>query len=102
MSFAELSDDQVLQGTRELVRLNKIRWKSHAEIRMAQRGFDRGQVRKCLLVGGYIERPIIPNKAGDIQYEFKIGATVDGMPIHVVASYYPDTKVVVITVIDPS
>jgi hypothetical protein len=102
MSQKTLSNIQILEEVRALVRQNRIRWRGHAETRMMERGYERGQVRECLLSGRFVESPIIPNKGGDIQYEFKIGASVDGVAIEVVASLVPETRVVVITVIDPN
>ena len=97
-----LTNNQVLEGMRALVRQGKISWKKHAEKRMAERGYERGQVKQCLLSGHFVEPPVIPNKGGEIQYEFKIHANVDGMAIDVVASLVPETKVVVISVINPN
>lgn len=99
MTYVPLTDNQVLDETRILVRKNKVGWTIHAEERMAERGYERGQVKQCLLSGHFIEQPTIPNKGGDIQYKFKLHASVDGEDIDVVASLFPKTKVVVITVI---
>jgi hypothetical protein len=99
LSQATLTDNQVLAEVRRLVRIGKIRWKDHAEIRMAERGYERGQVKQCLLSGRFNEALTVPNNAGDLQYVFKISANIDGMPIDVVASLYPEARVVVITVI---
>jgi hypothetical protein len=96
-----LTDNQVLDGVRVLVRQNKIRWTDHSEQRMEERGYDRGQIRQCLLSGVFVQRPVIPNRTGPLQYEVKMRAKVDGVWIEVVASLVPVTKVVVITVIDP-
>lgn len=96
-----MSDDEVLKSVRELVRGKCIRYVHHAEIRMAERGFDRGQVAECLLKGYFVERPVIPNRSGDIEYKFTIEANVDGELIDVVAALRPHANVVVITVIDP-
>lgn len=95
-----LTDSQVLNEMRALVCRGKIKWTVHAEERMAERGYDRGQVKQCLLSGHFIERPVIPNRAGDIQYKFTMQANVDSEAIHVVASLEPEKNVVVITVID--
>lgn len=69
---------------------------------MAERGYERDQVRQCLLSGHFIEQPYIPNTSGDIEYKFTIKANVDGMEIVVVASLVPDKKVAIITVYDPN
>lgn len=97
-----LTNDQVLHGMRILVRQGKIKWTVHAEERMAERGYERGQVKQCLLSGSFIEPPHIPNRAGDVQYVFKMHANIDSEAIDVVASWVPEKKVVVISVIDPN
>lgn len=97
-----LSDAEVLKKVRELVGDNRIAWRLHAEEKMASRGIDKGQVKKCLLSGRFDERPTIPNRRGDIQYEFRMFANVDGESINVVASLVPDKNVVVITLFDPN
>lgn len=100
MSHERLNDHQVLEQVRTLVRRGKIGWTDHVEQRMAERGFERGQLRQCLLAGYFLERPYSPNKSGELEYKFTIGGNVDGETIHVAASLIPEKKVVVITVID--
>lgn len=97
-----LTDNQVLNEVRVLVRKNKVVWTTHAEQRMAERGYERGQVKDCLLSGCFFERPYHPNRVGDLQYQFALDGNVDGEPIRVVASLIPEKKVVVISVIDPN
>lgn len=101
-SCYSLSDSAVLEGVRALVRKNRIRYKVHAEERMAERGFDKGQIKDCLCSGFFAERPFIPNGNGPIEYKFKMQAVIDGEKIQVVACLRPDENVLVITVIDPN
>lgn len=100
MSAQLLTDNEVLAQVRGLATRNKVGWTYHALERMAQRGFDKSQVKECLMRGAFTENPTNPNKSGDIEYAFRISANVDGDPISVAASLCPDSKVVVITVID--
>ncbi len=102
MPYVPLSDGEVLEGVRTLVSQGRISWKYHAKLRMAERGYEPGEIRQCLLSGHFVEGPVIPNRAGDVQYEFKMRATVDSVAIDVVASLVPESKVVVISVIDPN
>ncbi|OMG54686.1 hypothetical protein BJN45_05600 [Azonexus hydrophilus] len=99
-SYKSLSDFEVLQDVRALVRRNRIRFTVHAEERMAERGFDRSQVRDCLSSGFFVERPSLPNRNGVVEYKFNMQAVIDGDTMQVVASLRPDENVVVITVID--
>jgi hypothetical protein len=96
-----LTDNQVLDETRVLVRKGKIRWTLHVEERMVERGYARDQITECLLSGYFIERPIDPNRGGELQYQFRIRGNIDGEVLEIVASLIPETRVVVITVIDP-
>ena len=93
-----LTDNDVLRGVGELAAQGKIRWTVHVEEKMVSRGYDRGQIKKCLARGYFTERPTIANTLGPTQYKFRIEATIDGEKIAVVASLIPDEKVVVITV----
>lgn len=102
MSPKTLSDAEVLKKVKQLVSANKIRWTTHAEKRMAERGIDKGQVKKCLLSGRFNEGPTISIRPGDIQYEFRMFANVDGESINTVASLFPDKNVLVITLFDPN
>lgn len=97
-----LTDNQVLDEVRILVRQSKVGWTKHAEVRMAERGYERGQVKQCLSVGYFVEQPHIPNKGGELQYKFTLEGSVDGEAIRIAASLIPERKVVVITVIDPN
>lgn len=100
MPQESLTDNQVLEEVRVLVRQSKIRWTYHAEQRMAQRGYDRGQIRQCLLSGYFIEEPFIPNRSGEVEYKFTFRANVDGETLDVAASLIPEKSVVVITLFD--
>lgn len=100
MSQESLNDHQVLEQVRALVRQGKVGWKYHALKRLAQRGFERGQIKQCLIAGYFLEKPHIPNRGGELEYTFAVGGTVDGEDIKVVASLRPEEKVLVITVID--
>ena len=96
-----LNDGQVLAEVRRLVLAGNIRWRSHAEDRMEERGYSKYEAKDCLLRGRFVERPVTPNRRGPTQYQFAMGANVDGRPIRVVASLVPDAQVVVISVVDP-
>ncbi len=100
MAFEPLADAEVLRAVRALVSQSKIGWTDHAEDRMAERGFSKGQVKKCLQNGYFSESPTIPNRPGAIQYKFTMQAVDEGSRIAVAASLIPDKKVVVITIID--
>jgi len=102
MPAETLTDGQVLVGVRDLVGQGKIAWTFHARERMAERGVDSGQVRECLLKGSFSESPVIPNRGGPIQYTFTMSARIDRENIPVVASLFPESKVLVITVLDPN
>jgi len=102
MPFTPLTDGEVTNGVRELVHRGKIRWTDHSEERLAEYGYDKSQVKECLLKGVYEERPIIDNRAGPIAYVFRICAQVDGELLRVVAKLIPEDRVVVITVIEPN
>lgn len=100
-AFSPLSDAHVLHGVRDLASKGKIAYTNHAEERMAERGYDRSQVKECLIKGNYSESPYIPNSNGDIEYKFKLHANIDGERIEVVATLKPELRIVVITIIDP-
>lgn len=100
MPSPHLSDQEVRDELRRLVRQGKIAWTDHAGARLAERGFERGQVRECLLAGYFREAPTIPIRSGPIGYKFTMEATVEGERIAVAACLYPQQNVVVITVID--
>jgi hypothetical protein len=102
MASKSLTDHAVKAQVRALVTTGNVVWRVHAEEQMAARGFDKGQVKQCLCQGTFAERPHVPNRRGPLQYEFKMRARVDREPMEVVASLYPETEVVVITVIDPN
>jgi hypothetical protein len=95
-----LTDGEVLGQVRDLVRNGCLKWTLHSEERMAERGYDHEQVKECLLKGNFTERPVIPNRPGPIEYSFRMSAVVDGSSMHVGASLVPETRVVVITVMD--
>ena len=98
-SYKSLSDSEVLQNVKALVRKNRIRFTVHAEERMAERGFDRSQVKDCLSSGFFVERPSVPNRNGSIEYKFNMQAVIDGDTMQVVACLRPDENILVITVI---
>jgi hypothetical protein len=100
MPSPNLSDQEVRDELRRLVRQGKIAWTDHAGTRLAERGFERGQVRECLLAGYFTEAPTIPIGSKRIGYQFRMQATVEGVRIAVAACLYPEQNVVVITVID--
>lgn len=94
-----LTDGQVLQRVRDFVSKGRIKWSLHAEKKMAERGYGKDQVKKCLLGGQFTENPHQPNRAGPIEYKFTMAATIEGRGIEVVASLNPDSKVLIITAI---
>lgn len=102
MPQEQLTDHQVLTEIRVLVQQSKIGWTKHAEERMAERGFEKGQIKKCLSSGTFIERPVLPNRSGELEYKFTLSGNVDGEIINVAACLIPEKKVVVITVFDPN
>lgn len=97
-----LSDNDVLKGVKALIAQDKIKWRDHAEDRMAERGLDKSQVKACLLKGHFTERPTISNSAGPIKYQFRMEATIEGQVIAVGAFLIPEEKVVVRTLFDPT
>ena len=99
MPQEQLNDNQVQVAMRDLVRKGSLRWTDHAEQRMVERGYDRSQIRQCLLSGYFFEQPYIPNRNGDIEYKFTVRGQVDGEVMDVVAVLMPETRVLVITVI---
>lgn len=98
----ELTDGEVRQQVRDLVGKDKISWHPHVEERMAKRGYDRGQIKECLVRGIFSERPTIANRRGPIQYDFRMRGTVDGDQIEVGASLIAESHVRVVTVFDPN
>nr|WP_200384217.1 DUF4258 domain-containing protein [Rhodocyclus tenuis] len=96
----QLSETDILRGVRALVGRGRVRFTVHAEERMAERGFDQGQVKECLCKGFFVEPPVIPNRAGPIEYKFNIQAQVDSQTMQVVATLRPEQNIIVITVID--
>lgn len=102
MPQEQLTDNQVLNEVLALVKEGKVAWTQHVQERMAERGYERGQIKQCLSTGYFIEKPYIPNIGGELQYKFMLEGKVDGEAINVVASLIPDKKVVVITVINPN
>ena len=99
MPNKQLSDRQVAEEVRALVKANRIQWSRHAEQRMAERGIDKGMVKECLKKGQFAERPTNPNRAGAPQYAFRMETSIDQVDLAVAAALVPSTKVVVITVI---
>lgn len=100
MPSSELSDAEVLLQVRALAKAGRLRWTEHAQKRMAERGISKDEVKACLTCGHFGEPPTIPNRFGDIEFKFRMDATVDGERVAVAASLVPETRVVVITVID--
>lgn len=100
MAFSTLNNNEVLAQVQLLARSGHIKWTTHVQERMVERGFSKGQVKQCLTTGFFTEQPTIPNAFGDIQYKFNMSSTVDGEFITVVASLYPNSNVLIITVID--
>lgn len=74
----------------------------HVSQRMVERSLSKADIKDCLKQGYFTERPTIANKPGDLQYRFRMEATVDGVRIAVGAALIPSTRVVVITVFDPT
>lgn len=101
MPQQRLTDGEVLAGVRELVGMGKVKWTPHSRERMAQRKYDSDQIKDCLRTGYFTERPSIPNRPGPIEYKFTMRASIDGDFIEVAAALLPETRVLVITVIDP-
>ncbi len=95
-----LTDNEVRDEMQALVRNGKVRWREHAEERMVKHGYDKDQIKRCLLSGYFVERPVIANRTGASQYKFTLRAKVDGETIEVAASLTPKSKVLVITVIN--
>ena len=101
MAQPGLTNAEVLEQVRRLVGQRRVTWTRHLEEMLAERGLAKDQVIDCLRIGYFEEDPVIPNRAGDIEYKFRMRATVDGEQISVVASLIPQTRVVAITVFDP-
>lgn len=97
-----LTDDEVLRRVRLLVSSGgRVIWTHHAEERLAQRGYEKSQVRECLIRGTFVETPYQPNRFGAIEYKFCMQTTIGGEPIEVVASLDPNNNcVTVISVFD--
>ena len=102
MPLDALTDAEVAEQVRQLAKASRVVWTTHAEQRLAQRGIEKSEVKECLRRGTFLERPFIPNRFGDVEYKFTMGATVDAEDIAVTASLVPDKKIVVITVFDPT
>jgi hypothetical protein len=98
MPSKTLNDIEVLKQLKRFVSSNKLIWSEHVQIRMAERGFDKEQVKQCLKSGYFIEKPTVSNSFGDVNYKFKITAKIDGVQMDVVASLYPDKNIVLITI----
>src|SRR5438093_12585790 len=96
-----LTDGEVLKQNRDLVGKGKVKWRGHAELRLAKYGLARDQVTECLLKGNYEERPTVPIRAGPIEYVFRMRCRIEGVLIRVPASLFPESHIEVITVIDP-
>lgn len=94
-----LTDGDVLTQIRDLAARWKFLWTTHAEIRLKERGVDKGVARECLMVGSFSELPHIPNRFGDIEYKFTMQCVIDDELVQVAASLQPAKKIVVITVI---
>ena len=101
MSQDGLTDGEILKQVRDLVAKGKVVWTGHSEQRIAQYGLAREQITDCLLRGIYEDNPVVPNRTGPLQYSFRMRCRMEGVVIRVAASLYPDSHVVVITVIDP-
>lgn len=101
MPSVGLTNAEVLEQVRRLVREGRIRWTRHIEEQLAERRLAKDQVKECLLTGYFEEEPTIPNRPGDIEYSFRMRAKVDGEQMAVAASLIPETRVVAITVFDP-
>jgi hypothetical protein len=97
----ELTAPQVRDAVRQLVARGKVWWQRHADDELEADGLTRLEATECLMKGYFIEPPVIPNRAGDIQYEFKMRYTIDQQRIDVVAVLKPNIQVVVITAMDP-
>lgn len=100
MTYKQLTDAEVLAEVKLLASAQKLAWTEHSEARAEQRGFDKSQIKECLMKGRFSERPTMTNKTGDVEYKFRIDATVDREKIAVVACLIPSKKILVITVID--
>jgi len=101
MSQRGLTDAEVLEQVRRLVGEGRIRWTRHIEERMAERHIAKDEVKECLQIGLFEERPTVPNRTGEIEYVFRMRAKVDGEQLRVAASLIPEKRVVAITVFDP-
>lgn len=99
MSYKPLTESEVLADVRRMAASNKLVWSAHAEDRLCERGLDREQIKACLLKGNFVNKPYVPNKPGEIQYEFKMKAKIDSEQISVVASLRPEKNLIIITVI---
>ena len=96
-----LTSAEVLKQVRRPVGEGRIRWTRHIEEMLAERHLEKDQVKECLRTGYFEEEPTIPNRPGDIEYVFRMRAKVDGNQISVIASLYPESRVVAITIFDP-
>lgn len=100
MSDVTLSESDVLEEVRRLVRAGSIAWTKHVLEKLAARGLSKEEAMACLLSGFFAEKPFIPNRAGDLEYKFAMEATIDGERLRVAASLIPAKNVVVITIFD--
>ena len=97
---ANLSDVEILTKVRAIaVGKGTIAWTTHALVRMSERGIAQDDVKACLANGHFEERPNIPNRSGNLEYEFKMKATIDSEPLAVVASLKTENRILVITAI---
>jgi hypothetical protein len=95
-----LTNAEVLEQVRRLVKEGRIRWTHHIQLQLEARGLAKDQVKECLSIGYFEEEPTVPNRFGDIEYSFRMKAKVDGLQMRVAASLVPETRVVAITVFD--
>jgi hypothetical protein len=100
MTYKQLTDAEVLAEVKTLIAAQKLAWTTHSEARAAERGFDKAQIKECLMKGRFTERPTMTNRTGDVEYKFRIDAIVDSEKIAVAACLIPSKKVLVITVIN--
>ncbi len=100
MSNVTLSESEVLEEMRRLVRAGRIAWTKHVLEMLAARGLSKNEATACLLSGFFAEKPFVPNRAGDPEYKFAMEATIDGERLRLAASVIPAKNVVVITIFD--
>lgn len=97
-----LTNAEVMEQVRRLVSQGRVSWTRHILERMAERGLSKEQVKECLRIGYFEEEPTVPNRGGEIEYKFLMRAKVEGEQIRVAASLIPATRVVAISVFDPT